>query len=177
MSDLVTVENAIALLTLTSLEVVLGIDNVVFIAILTARLPPEQQGRGRRIGLALAMVSRRDEVALAEARARDALRALTPDDEPLAGMVLGVKACFDVRGWTTHAGSRVLADAPAASRDAALVRGLRRAGGAVGWATRTRAVEQLPQAACGVALPRDARRPGRPGRAAETLEGAAQVGP
>ena len=77
---------------------------------------------------ALAMVSRRDEVALAEARARDALRALTPDDEPLAGMVLGVKACFDVRGWTTHAGSRVLADAPAASRDAALVRGLRRAG-------------------------------------------------
>lgn len=77
---------------------------------------------------ALALVARRDEDALAEARARDALRAIAPDDEPLAGMVLGVKACFDVRGWTTHAGSRVLADAPAARRDAALVHALRRAG-------------------------------------------------
>ncbi|HEY9273295.1 amidase, partial [Achromobacter sp.] len=54
--------------------------------------------------------------------------AIAPDDEPLAGMVLGVKACFDVRGWTTHAGSRVLADAPAARQDAALVHALRRAG-------------------------------------------------
>ncbi|MGB3433491.1 amidase [Achromobacter sp.] len=77
---------------------------------------------------ALALVARRDEDALAEARARDALRAIAPDDEPLAGMVLGVKACFDVRGWTTHAGSRVLADAPPARRDAALVHALRRAG-------------------------------------------------
>ncbi|MGS1104629.1 amidase [Achromobacter anxifer] len=77
---------------------------------------------------ALALVARRDEDALAEAGTRDALRGFAPDDEPLAGMVLGVKACFDVRGWTTHAGSRVLADAPAASRDAALVQTLRRAG-------------------------------------------------
>jgi len=77
---------------------------------------------------ALALVARRDEDALAEARARDALRAIAPDDEPLAGMVLGVKACFDVRGWTTHAGSRVLADAPPARQDAALVYALRRAG-------------------------------------------------
>jgi predicted tellurium resistance membrane protein TerC len=47
-----------ALLTLTTLEIVLGIDNVVFIAILSGRLPPEQQGRARTIGLLLAMVMR-----------------------------------------------------------------------------------------------------------------------
>lgn len=77
---------------------------------------------------ALALLARRDEGALAEARARDTLRRLAPGREPLAGMVLGVKACFDVRGWTTHAGSRVLADAPAAAEDAPLVRALRQAG-------------------------------------------------
>jgi predicted tellurium resistance membrane protein TerC len=55
MGDLFTVENLIALLTLTSLEVVLGIDNVVFIAILTGRLPKERQASARRIGLMLAM--------------------------------------------------------------------------------------------------------------------------
>ncbi len=47
-----------ALLTLTVLEVVLGVDNVVFIAILTDKLPPEKQGRIRTIGLLLAMVMR-----------------------------------------------------------------------------------------------------------------------
>lgn len=48
----------VALLTLTTLEVVLGIDNVVFIAILAGRLPPEKQARARTIGLLLAMVMR-----------------------------------------------------------------------------------------------------------------------
>lgn len=47
-----------ALLTLTLLEVVLGIDNVVFIAILTGRLPEEQQAKARTIGLLLAMFMR-----------------------------------------------------------------------------------------------------------------------
>jgi predicted tellurium resistance membrane protein TerC len=47
-----------ALLTLTALEIVLGIDNVVFIAILAGRLPPEQQARARTIGLLLAMLMR-----------------------------------------------------------------------------------------------------------------------
>lgn len=75
-----------------------------------------------------ALLARRDEDALAEARARDALRTLAPADEPLAGTTLGVKACFDVRGWTTHAGSRVLSAAPAAAEDAPLVRRLRHAG-------------------------------------------------
>src|SRR4051812_7859119 len=44
--------------TLTLLEVVLGIDNIVFISILTDRLPGAQQSRARVIGLALAMVTR-----------------------------------------------------------------------------------------------------------------------
>ena len=45
----------IALGTLTVLEVVLGIDNVVFLSILAGKLPPEQQARARRLGLLLAM--------------------------------------------------------------------------------------------------------------------------
>src|SRR5690606_2541030 len=48
----------IALLTLTVLEIVLGIDNIVFISILSGRLPPEQRPRARTIGLALAMITR-----------------------------------------------------------------------------------------------------------------------
>ena len=47
-----------ALLTLTAMEIVLGIDNVVFIAILCGRLPEEQQPLGRRIGLAAALFTR-----------------------------------------------------------------------------------------------------------------------
>ena len=45
----------VALLTLTALEIVLGIDNIVFIAILVAKLPQHQQAKARRIGLSLAM--------------------------------------------------------------------------------------------------------------------------
>lgn len=48
----------IALVTLTSLEIVLGIDNIIFISILVGRLPTEQRNKGRKIGLALAMISR-----------------------------------------------------------------------------------------------------------------------
>lgn len=48
----------LAFLTLTALEIVLGVDNIIFIAILVARLPPSQQPRGRTIGLALAMLTR-----------------------------------------------------------------------------------------------------------------------
>jgi predicted tellurium resistance membrane protein TerC len=48
----------VALATLTALEVVLGIDNIVFISILVGRLPPEQRDLARRAGLALAMGSR-----------------------------------------------------------------------------------------------------------------------
>jgi predicted tellurium resistance membrane protein TerC len=55
MPELLTAENAVALLTLTSLEIVLGIDNIVFISILCGKLPPDRQSRGRRLGLGLAM--------------------------------------------------------------------------------------------------------------------------
>ena len=48
----------ISLLTLTVLEVVLGIDNVVFISILAGKLPQDQQARARQTGLALALITR-----------------------------------------------------------------------------------------------------------------------
>jgi predicted tellurium resistance membrane protein TerC len=48
----------IALVTLTSLEIVLGIDNIIFISILAGRLPEAQQNRARVLGLAVAMLSR-----------------------------------------------------------------------------------------------------------------------
>jgi predicted tellurium resistance membrane protein TerC len=54
-AELFTSENLIALLTLSSLEIVLGIDNIVFISILVGKLPPAQQGKARQIGLLLAM--------------------------------------------------------------------------------------------------------------------------
>src|SRR5262245_38339615 len=48
----------IAFLTLSALEIVLGIDNVVFIAILASKLPAHQQQRARMIGLSLALILR-----------------------------------------------------------------------------------------------------------------------
>ncbi len=48
----------LSLLTLSALEIVLGIDNLVFIAILTGRLPEHQRALGRKIGLSLALVTR-----------------------------------------------------------------------------------------------------------------------
>jgi predicted tellurium resistance membrane protein TerC len=48
----------IALLTLTSLEIVLGVDNVIFVSILAGKLPVEQRPRARRVGLFLAMFMR-----------------------------------------------------------------------------------------------------------------------
>jgi len=51
-------ETWISLLTLTVLEIVLGIDNIVFISILADKLPKKDRGKARQIGLALAMVTR-----------------------------------------------------------------------------------------------------------------------
>lgn len=58
MSELFTTDNLIAFLTLSALEIVLGIDNIIFISILSGKLPPEQRAKARQIGLALAMVMR-----------------------------------------------------------------------------------------------------------------------
>ncbi len=48
----------ISLLTLTGLEIVLGIDNIIFISILAGKLPPEQQAKARQTGLMLALITR-----------------------------------------------------------------------------------------------------------------------
>ena len=47
-----------AFFTLTALELVLGIDNIIFLSILAGKLPVEQQDRARKVGMALAMLMR-----------------------------------------------------------------------------------------------------------------------
>ncbi len=58
MDALLNPEIWIALATLTALELVLGIDNIIFISILAGRLPPEQRNRARRLGIAAAAITR-----------------------------------------------------------------------------------------------------------------------
>ncbi len=58
MEGLLSGDALVTLLTLTLLEIVLGIDNVVFLAILVGKLPPERQPRARQIGLGLALFAR-----------------------------------------------------------------------------------------------------------------------
>jgi predicted tellurium resistance membrane protein TerC len=55
MSAFFTSAGWLALVTLTFLEIVLGVDNVIFISILAGKLPPDQQARARRVGLLAAM--------------------------------------------------------------------------------------------------------------------------
>lgn len=57
-TPLFSMESLIALLTLTALEIVLGIDNVIFIAILAAKLPAGQQDKARKLGIGAAVVTR-----------------------------------------------------------------------------------------------------------------------
>ncbi len=56
--EIFSLENSIALLTLTSLEIVLGIDNIVFIAIVASRLGPDRRETARLIGLSVAIITR-----------------------------------------------------------------------------------------------------------------------
>jgi predicted tellurium resistance membrane protein TerC len=58
MNVLLSPEAWLGLLTLTVLEIVLGIDNIIFISILAGKLPTQEQGRARRLGLAGAMLTR-----------------------------------------------------------------------------------------------------------------------
>lgn len=58
MELLASPEAWISLLTLTLLEIVLGIDNIIFISILSSKLPQGQQKKARQVGLALAMITR-----------------------------------------------------------------------------------------------------------------------
>lgn len=58
MEDLFTTQNLVAFLTLLALEIVLGIDNVIFIAILSGKLPEAQRARARTTGISLAVITR-----------------------------------------------------------------------------------------------------------------------
>jgi len=58
MTELLTLTSLIAFVALAALEIVLGVDNLVFIAILSGRLPPEKRAMGRQVGLALAAIGR-----------------------------------------------------------------------------------------------------------------------
>ena len=58
MEGLFTIDSFISLLTLSVLEIVLGIDNIVFVSILAGKLPTEQQKKARRLGMSLAMFIR-----------------------------------------------------------------------------------------------------------------------
>jgi predicted tellurium resistance membrane protein TerC len=94
-------ENLLALATLTALEVVLGVDNVVFIAVLAARLPPEQQRRARNIGLVAAMLMR-----IALLMAIDWVRNLT--GEVFSLNALGRELSFSWRDLILIGGGLVL---------------------------------------------------------------------
>jgi predicted tellurium resistance membrane protein TerC len=56
--DLFSIASLISLLTLSVLEIVLGIDNIIFISIIAGKLPRQKQGRARAIGLMLALIMR-----------------------------------------------------------------------------------------------------------------------
>ena len=58
MTSLLTSESLLALLTLTVMEIVLGIDNIIFIAILVAKVPRDAQRLTRNLGIALALLTR-----------------------------------------------------------------------------------------------------------------------
>jgi predicted tellurium resistance membrane protein TerC len=58
MGEFLSLQGIASLLTLTVLEIVLGIDNIIFISILTGKLPREKQGKARTIGLSLALIFR-----------------------------------------------------------------------------------------------------------------------
>jgi len=82
-------ETWIGLLTLVAMEIVLGVDNIVFITILTSRLPEEQQARARKVGLSLAVIGR---IAL--------LFAIT--------WVMRLNTPFDILGITTSGKGLIL---------------------------------------------------------------------
>ncbi|MBG0790204.1 MAG: TerC family protein [Desulfovibrionaceae bacterium] len=58
LEGLFTIENLIALVTLSSLEIVLGIDNIVFVVVVTNKLPEASRDMARRLGIGLAMITR-----------------------------------------------------------------------------------------------------------------------
>ncbi len=94
-------ENLLAFLSLTALEIVLGVDNVVFIAVLSARLPPEKQRLARRAGLIGAMFMRIGLLA-----AIDWVRGLT--GEVFSATVLGRAFTFSWKDIILIVGGLIL---------------------------------------------------------------------
>jgi len=93
----------IALLTLTVMEIVLGIDNIVFISILADRLPSDQQARARRLGLGLALVLRLGLLFTISLIMRLTAPLFSPFGHPVSGrdLVLGIGGLFLI-GKATH---------------------------------------------------------------------------
>ncbi len=87
-----------------------------------------EAGRNSSVALTEAAIARAGGRARAEAEASDRLREAGLVASPVAGLPMSVKDLFDVAGEVTTAGSRTLANAPAAGRDSTVVARLRRAG-------------------------------------------------
>ena len=97
MTVLTTAEGWIALLTLTVLEIVLGIDNIIFISILAGKLPKDQRERARKLGLSLAMligVGATDTISMV---VRGTVRQLSTPDE-MRGRMVAVNMLFFAGG-------------------------------------------------------------------------------
>jgi predicted tellurium resistance membrane protein TerC len=114
--ELFTVENIVALATLTSLEIVLGIDNIVFISILTGKLPAEQRGRARKLGMSAAMLMR---IALLFALSwvmRLTSPLVEPFGHPVSGrdLILMLGGLFLIGKATFEIHERVEGETPAA---------------------------------------------------------------
>lgn len=112
MLDFISFENILAFLTLSSLEIILGIDNIVFIAITTDRLPEHQKAFARKAGLFLAMLERILLLFFVSwmTKLRDPLfsvaaRSFSGRDLILiaGGLFLIVKATLEIHNLTEHA--------------------------------------------------------------------------
>lgn len=102
-----------ALVTLTALEIVLGIDNIIFIAIVTGKLPLEKRARARNIGLSLAVITRIGLLASLFFLAQLTVPLFTMFGEDISvrdlvliggGLFLIAKSTFEIHGSMEEAG-------------------------------------------------------------------------
>ena len=123
MGEPALLESLVALLTLTLLEIILGIDNILVLAIMTDRLPAHQQPRGRFVGLGLAMLMRIALLVFVKALIGLTAPWVTVLGKPFSGrdviliaggLFLLVKAVMELHktvegGGTEHASKRAVA--------------------------------------------------------------------